>query len=506
METDSGNQSPGHGNTGGNTGGNTADAQAQSLANADLLPTTRAHQTWGWKDYTALWVGMVVCVPVYTTASSMLDQGFSWQMAVWLVFVANCIVLLPIALIGRIGTRYRIPFPVLARASFGVRGAGLPAVLRGLVACGWFSINCYFGALALHGFLNLVGLQLAGPAAGESISLSQFLCFLAFWALHLWFIWNGLESIRKLEVIAAPLMVLASVLLVVVLVRKVPAGELFNLPVKVVDGGPKTWAALTGLVGFWATLALNIPDFTRFAKSQKDQLIGQALGLPIPMALFSMVGVIGFSASAILYGKAQLFPDGLLNQMGSVAAGLGLLVILLATLTTNVAANLVAPSYDFSQLAPSKISMRSGGLIAAGIGLLFMPWRLLASSGDYLFVWLGGYGTLLGAIAGILLVDYYLVRRGRLEVEALYQSHGAYSYHGGWNLHALIAFALGVLPCLPGYLAVSGVLDPERVPSLWRNVFDFGWFFSLAVAGLYYYLTAPKGLAQRQPATVLSLK
>lgn len=467
-------------------------ASGNALANEDLLPTTAAQRHWGWKDYAALWVGMVVCVPTYTMASSMLDQGFTWQMAVWLVFLANCIVLVPMVLLGRVGPRYGVPFPVLARASFGVRGANLPAVLRGLVACGWFAINCYFGALALHGFLNVLGMSLAGPAPGQTISTSQFLCFLAFWAVHIWFIWRGPESIRRLEVVAAPLMIVASVVLVTVLLARVPAAQLFNLPAKVVEGGPRTWGALTGLVGFWATLALNIPDFTRFAKSQKDQVLGQAIGLPIPMALFSMVGVIGFSASAILYGKAELFPDGLLTKMGPIAAGLGLLVILLANLTTNVAANLVSPSYDFSQIAPAKISFRTGGIIAALLGLLFMPWKLLASSGDYLFTWLGGYGTLLGAIAGILLADYYLVRRGQLQVDDLYRRGGAYEYRNGWNPQALVAFALGVLPCLPGYLAVSGVIDKSGMPAIWLTLFDAGWFFSLAVAGAYYYLTAKK--------------
>ncbi|MED5620288.1 NCS1 family nucleobase:cation symporter-1 [Ideonella sp. BN130291] len=463
-----------------------------SLSNDDLAPTAQAQRHWNWKDYAALWVGMVVCVPTYTMASSMLDQGFTWQQAVWLVFLANCIVLVPMVLMGRAGQKHGIPFPVLARASFGVRGANLPAVLRGLVACGWFSINCYFGGLALHGFFNVLGAGFAGPAAGETISTSQFLCFMAFWAVHIYYIWRGPESIRKLEVIAAPLMIGASILLVVVLMMRVPSGQLFNLPAKVVEGGPKTWAALTGLVGFWATLALNIPDFTRFARSQKDQVLGQAIGLPIPMALFSMVGVIGFSASAILYGKAQLFPDGLLTQMGPVAAGIGLLVILLANLTTNVAANLVSPSYDFSQLAPSKVSFRMGGIIAALIGLLFMPWKLLATSGGYLFTWLGGYGTLLGAIAGILLADYFLVRRTELNVPDLYRRGGDYEYSGGWNVQALIAFVLGVLPCLPGYLVVSGIADKASVPPALVSLFDFGWFFSLAVAGAYYFFTAKR--------------
>ncbi|RZL38684.1 MAG: nitrate reductase [Rubrivivax sp.] len=466
-----------------------------TLSNADLLPTTAAQRHWRWKDFAALWVGMVVCVPTYTMASSMLDQGFSWQQAVMLVLMANLIVLLPMVLIGRVGPKHGIPFPVLARASFGVKGANLPAVLRGLVACGWFSINCYFGALALHSFLNVLGFHLAAPAAGETISSSQFACFIAFWALHLWFIWRGTESIRLLEVIAAPLMIGASIALVVALMMAVPSAQLFGLPAKTVPGGPNTWAALTGLVGFWATLALNIPDFTRFAKTQRDQTLGQAVGLPLPMALFSMVGVIGFSASAILYGKAELFPDALLAKMGPVAAGLGLLVILLANLTTNVAANLVSPSYDFSQLAPNKISFRMGGLIAAVIGLLFMPWKLLATSGGYLFTWLGGYGTLLGAIAGILMTDYYLIRRTELKSADLYRRGGEYEYSGGWNPRALLALALGVLPCLPGYLAVSGVVDKAAVAPWMISLFDFGWFFSLAVSGAVYYFSMPRQMA-----------
>ncbi|MEJ7138882.1 NCS1 family nucleobase:cation symporter-1 [Amphibiibacter pelophylacis] len=472
---------------------------SDSLSNEDLHPTRPDQRTWRWKDFTALWIGMVVCVPTYTMASSMLDQGFSWGHAVFLVLLANCIVLVPMLLIGRVGVQYGIPFPVLARASFGVVGASLPAVMRGLVACGWFSINCYFGALALHSFLVLVGLPLAGPAPGESISTSQFVCFLAFWALHLVFIWRGLESVRVLEVVAAPLMIAASVLLVVYLLFK-GGFAIFDLPTKGVEGGPPTWAALTGLVGFWATLALNIPDFTRFARTQKDQVLGQALGLPLPMALFSMVGVIGFSASSLLYGKAQLFPDGLLAQMGSFAAGVGLLVILLANLTTNVAANLVSPSYDFSNLAPSKISFRMGGLLSALLGLLFMPWKLLATSGDYLFTWLGGYGTLLGAIAGILLVDFMVVRRGHLAVDELYRRGGRYEYVKGWNPHALIAFALGVLPCLPGYLTVSGVLAQGAVGPLWLTIFSSGWFFSLTVAGIYYGMAMGREVLRPVPS------
>ncbi len=467
-------------------------AGGRSLINDDLAPTTVEQRHWRWDDYTALWIGMVVCVPTYTMASSMLDQGFTWQMALWLVFLANCIVLVPMILIGRSGTTYGIPFPVLARASFGVIGANLPAVLRGLVACGWFSINTYFGALALHGFINVIGIPLAGPAEGQFISTSQFVCFMAFWVVHLYFIWKGLESIRILEKIAAPMMIVAAFALVVWAFMKVSPSEILDMPAKVVEGGPKTWAALTGLVGFWATLALNIPDFTRFARSQKDQTIGQAIGLPVPMVLFSMVGLIGFSVSQILYGKAQLFPDGLLTQMGSFASAIGLLVILLANLTTNVAANLVSPSYDFSQLAPSKISFRGGGIIAAVIGLLFMPWKLLATSGGYLFTWLGGYGTLLGAIAGILLVDYYLVRKGELVVDDLFRRGGKYEYSNGWNVQALIAFLIGVVPCLPGYLVVSGVLPAEGVPAGLVHLFDFGWFFSLAVAGLYYFIFAKR--------------
>lgn len=477
---------------------NNESLQQGGLWNDDLAPTTPAQRTWKWRDYTALWIGMVICIPTYTMASSMLDQGFTWQMAIWLVFLANVIVLIPMVLIGRVGPKYGIPFPVLARASFGVKGASLPAVLRGLVACGWFSINCYFGALALHGLLNTLGFGLAGPAEGQAISLSQFVCFLAFWALHLVFIWRGLESVRKLEVVAAPLMIVASLLLVGWAFVNVSPAEIFSLPAKAVEGGPKTWAALTGLVGFWATLALNIPDFTRFARSQKDQVVGQAIGLPLPMALFSMVGIIGFSVSQILYGKAELFPDGLFNQMGPVASAIGLIVVVIATLTTNVAANLVSPSYDFSQVAPDKISFRTGGVIAALLGLLFMPWKILATSGGYLFTWLGGYGTLLGAIAGVLLADYYLVRRQQLSLDDLYLRGGIYEYRNGWNLNAVLALVLGVLPCLPGYLVVAGVLEQGAVAPFWVSLFDFGWFVSLAIAGAVTLLARGRAVPAAQ--------
>ena len=466
--------------------------QQGGLWNPDLAPTTPAQRTWRWRDYAALWIGMVICIPTYTMASSMLDQGFTWHTAIWLVFLANLIVLAPMVLIGRVGPKYGVPFPVLARASFGVKGANLPAVLRGLVGCGWFSINCYFGALALHGLLNTLGFGLAGPAEGEAISLSQFVCFLAFWLLHLVFIWRGLESVRKLEVVAAPLMIAASVLLVGWAFVNVPPAEIFSLPAKPVEGGPKYWAALTGLVGFWATLALNIPDFTRFARSQRDQVVGQAVGLPVPMALFSMVGIIGFSVSQILYGKAELFPDGLFNRMGPLASAIGLIVVVVATLTTNVAANLVSPSYDFSQVAPGRVSFRTGGVIAALLGLLFMPWKILATSGGYLFTWLGGYGTLLGAIAGVLLADYYLLRRQTLSLDDLYVRGGRYEYTGGWNLAAVLALVLGVAPCLPGYLVVSGVLERGAVAPFWVSLFDFGWFVSLLIAGLVTVLVRPK--------------
>lgn len=467
-----------------------------TLWNADLAPTGTEQRSWDWLSYAALWVAMVVCVPTYLLAGSLVSEGMNWWQAVLTVLLGNVIVLIPMILIGHAGAKHGVPFPVLLRSSFGTIGARLPALLRGFVACGWFGINCWVGGSAIYVILNALtnGALKGAPLPLLGIDLAQTVSFLAFWAIHLWFIRHGTESIRWLETLAAPFLILMGLaLLAWAYVTAGGFGEMLKAPSAFIEGGakegrfwPTFFMGLTAMVGFWATMALNIPDFTRFAKSQKDQMIGQALGLPIPMALFAFIGVAVTSATVTIYGEAIWDPVALAGRMGGFGVVVALAALVIATLTTNLAANVVAPAYGFSNLAPSRISFRMGGYITAGIGIAIFPWKLMESAGTYLFTWLVGYSALLGPIAGILIVDYFLIRRTELDPDELFRRDGIYAARGGWNLAGVSALALGILPSLPGFLAVIGVL--ENVPSVFKTLYGYAWFVGALSAGLLYWL------------------
>jgi NCS1 family nucleobase:cation symporter-1 len=464
------------------------------LYNDDLAPTTAAQRTWSWTSIAALWVGMVVCVPTYMLAAGLIEQGMSWSQAVLTVTLGNVIVLVPMALIGHAGTKHGIPFPVLLRASFGTMGANVPSILRGLVACGWFGIQTWVGGAAIYTILNtLSGDWFVGePLPVLGIDAWQTVCFLSFWALHVFFIVYGTESIRWLETLSAPfLIVMGLALLAWAYVRAGGFGEMLAAPSQFDAGGPREgelyrvfFPSLTAMVGFWATLSLNIPDFTRFCKSQRDQVIGQAVGLPPTMALFSFIGVAVTSATITIFGEAIWDPVQLLGRMGGITVVVALFVLIVATLTTNLAANVVAPAYGFSNIAPKRISYRTGGYITAGLGIAMFPWRLLESAGAYIFTWLIGYSALLGPIAGILIVDYYVIRRSELAVDDLFRTDGRYRYWRGWNPAALVALALGVAPNVPGFLKAAGAL--ESVPAFFETLYTYAWFVGLAVSGTVY--------------------
>jgi nucleobase:cation symporter-1, NCS1 family len=471
-------------------------SSGDDLSNADLRPTTPEQRTWDWRAIAALWVGMVVCVPAYMLAAGLVSEGMSMVQAVGTIFLANLIVLVPMLLIGHAGTKHGIPFPVLLRASFGTRGAKLPAVLRGLVACGWFGIQTWVGSFAIYTILNiLTGNAIVGtPLPLLGIDLGQTLSFLAFWGLHLVFIARGTESIRWLELLAAPLLILMCLALLAWAYLKAGGfGPLLSAPSKFAAGGERAgqfwmvfWPSLTAMVGFWATLALNIPDFTRYAKSQRDQVLGQALGLPIPMALLAFIGVAVTSATVIIYGEAIWDPVALTARLGGVGVVVALVALVLATLTTNLAANVVAPANGFSNLAPSRISFKLGGYITAGIGIAIFPWKLLETTGAYIFTWLIGYSALLGPIAGIMLADYLVLRRTELDRAALFSHSGAYGYRGGWNPAAVGALVVGVLPNLPGFLQAAGFVD--GVPAVFTTIYTYAWFVGLALAAAAYLL------------------
>ncbi len=483
------------------------------LFNDDLAPVAPDGRTWNWTAIAALWVGMVVCVPTYMLAAGLIQQGMAWWQAILTVLLGNIIVLAPMALVGHAGTKHGIPFPVLLRSSFGTLGANVPAMLRGLVACGWFGIQTWVGGSAIYTILNALsdGWFAGDPLPLLGIDFWQFSSFLGFWALHVWFIHKGTESIRWLETLAAPfLIVMGLALLAWAYVQAGGFGAMLSAPSQFAPGGAREgqfWSvffpSLTAMVGFWATMALNIPDFTRYCASQRDQFLGQALGLPPTMALFSFIGVAVTSATVIIYGEAIWDPVELLGRMGGFAAVIALFVLAVATLTTNLAANVVAPANGFSNIAPKRISFRMGGFITAGLGIVMFPWKLLESAGAYIFTWLIGYSALLGPVAGILIVDYFVIRRTELDVGDLFRMEGRYRYYKGWNPIAIVALVLGIIPNIPGFLQAAGAV--ESVPAFLSTLYTYAWFVGLFISGGVHYgltqlLGAPTADAEQTPA------
>jgi NCS1 family nucleobase:cation symporter-1 len=446
------------------------------LYNEDLAPIPLSRRSWGTYNYASLWVAMSVCIPTYMLASGLIAGGMNWRQAIGTILLGNLIVLVPMLLNAHAGAKYGIPFPVFVRASFGVRGANIPAVLRALVACGWFGIQTWIGGQAIYSMLKIMW----PPAVDFSGGI--WICFFAFWALNIAVIWRGIETIRFLEGIGAPFMLGIGLLLLWWITGKAGGfGPVLSAPSKFHSTAEFLHffvPSLTGMVGFWATVALNIPDFTRYAKSQRAQMVGQALGLPIAMTLYAFIGVAVTSASAVLFGEPIWDPVALLGRFNQPAiAFVALIALLIATLNTNVAANVVSPSNDFSNLNPRLISFRTGGMITGVVGILMMPWKLLTSFSSYIFGWLVGYSGLLGPIAGVMIADYFIVRRSLLKVDDLYARGGIYEYRGGFNPCAIIALAAGIA------IALLGLVAP---PLRW--LYDYAWFVGFGVAAAVYVL------------------
>lgn len=462
----------------------------RSLHNDDLAPVPPDKRTWSVWNVAALWVGMAVCVPTYTLASERVGQGMSAWQAVFVIALSNAIVLLPLMANGHPGTKYGIPFPVVVRAAFGVRGAQIPAVLRALVACGWFGIQCWFGGLGLWTTASALFPDVSLPAGSLlGADFGPLVWFFVFWLINVYFIWNGMESIKWLETLAAPfLLACGAALLLWAIVSGGGLGAIMDQPAT--KPLSETFAiALTSGVSFWATLALNIPDFSRYARSQRAQAMGQLIGMPTSMTAFAFIGVATTAATQIVYGQAILYPDQLVIRFDNpLIVGVSMLGLAIATLSTNIAANVVSPANDFANLAPSKISYRTGGMITAAIGIAMCPWVILSSAGNYIFVWLVGYGVLLGPIGAIMIIDYFVIRRTELVVDDLYRRGGCYEYVGGFNPLAFAAFAVGVAPCVPGFIVAATGADPASVPQIFNDLYTWAWFVSSGIAGGVYWL------------------
>ncbi len=447
-----------------------------SLSNADLAPTTAANRTWGTYNYIALWFSMSMEVTTYMLASSLIAGGMDWKQALFTILMGNLIVLVPMLLNAHAGAKYGIPFPVFVRASFGALGANIPAMLRALVACGWFGIQSWLGGQAIAAMIHIVW-----PAT-EHMPVVLWSSFLGFWLLNMFVVWCGVESIRFLQSFSAPFMLVMSLTLLFWMLHKAGGfGPMLSAPSRFHSTGSFLhffFPSLTAMVGYWATLSLNIPDFTRYAKSQDSQIVGQAFGLPVAMTLYSFVGIACTSASEKIFGEPIWSPITLLGRFHQpVAAVLALVAVLVATLNVNIGANVVSPSNDFSNLAPRLISFRTGGLITGFLGLAMMPWKLMSTFGTYIFGWLVGYSGLLGPVAGIMVADYFLIRHTRLDVASLYHRGGPYEYSRGFNPRAVAALVAGV------FVALIGL----AVPSL-RFLYDYAWFVGFFVSSAIYYL------------------
>lgn len=445
------------------------------LFNDDLAPTKLSQRTWGTWNIAALWIGMSVCIPTYMLASFMIGAGFYWWEAMLLILSGNLIVLMPMMVNAHAGTKYGIPFPVYLRSAFGLRGANVPAILRAGVACGWFGIQTWIGGKAI-GDLTVLMIPKAASLNGTflGITLLYWLSFLGFWAINMWIVWRGVDSIKWLESLSAPFLLLIGAALLVWALMKGAAhggvGKLFEVSAVKTAARPTAlgyFGWLTAMVGYWATLSLNIPDFTRFAKSQRDQLLGQLLGLPTTMVAFSLIGVLVTSATLLVFGRAIADPVDLVKELSTGSGGrflgpIALIALAIATLSTNIAANVVSPANDISNLAPNRVSFRTAGMITGVIGILILPWKLL----DVYQGWLVTYSGLLGAVGGVIIGHYLVIERCQLALTELYTEESRYHYVGGFNILALVALAAGILVPLLGRLSQSTAF-----------LFAGGWFF-----------------------------
>ena len=452
------------------------------LFNEDLAPVRVKDRNWTTYNFAALWVSMAHCIPTYMLASGLMDKGMSWSQALLTILLGNLIVLVPILMNSHPGTKYGIPFPVFARASYGVYGSNLPALLRALVACGWFGIQTWIGGQAVHTFLRVLFPSwptLLGPFGGHAGT--EWISFMLFWSLNILIVYRGMNLLRAVENWAAPfVLVMTAVLVWWAIDRAHGLGPILAQPGRL--GGAAFWPAffpaLTAMVGYWATLSLNMPDFTRFGRSQREQAFGQVVALPTTMTVFAGMGVVITSATAIIYGKPIWEPVELVGRFQSpIVVAVAMFTIVVATLSVNIAANVVSPANDFSNAFPRWINFRTGGLITGLIGIAMQPWRLL-ESGDRYIGWLITLSGGMGTVAGVLIADYWVVRRRKLQLEDLYLVKGAYAYRGGWSTKAVAATVFGCA------LAWSGLAFPPLAPLV-----DYGWFVgAFGSAGLYLAL------------------
>src|SRR5688500_11313823 len=471
------------------------DVSHSPLWNRDLAPTTINERTWSTWNIAALWIGMSVVITTYTLAGGFIEAGMNWWQAMITILLGNTIVLIPMILNAHAGTKYGVSFPVLSRAAFGTKGANIPAMLRAIVACGWFGIQTWIGGTAIDALFGVMFPSWnALSTTFLDVALHTWIAFFLFWGIQVVIILKGVEGIKYLETWSAPLLLGGGLILLIWAAwRAGGLGRVLSESAALQKQQNEFWnifpGALTASVGYWATLSLNIPDFTRYARSQKSQMMGQALGLPLTMTAFAFIGVAVTSATLLIYGVAIPNPVDLMARFDSALIILfATAVIFAAQLTTNMAANVVSPSNDFSNLNPRLISYVTGGLITAVIGILMMPWKLMSSMSAYIFTWLLAYSGLMGAIAGVLICDYWVLRKRRLDLAGLFDPNGPYSYGNGVNWRSVVALVVSIAPVVPGFIRAATTPGGQvSNPTSLDHLYTYAWFVTFGLGFVIYY-------------------
>lgn len=459
-----------------------------SLTNEDLIPVPVERRTWTWFSYTALWMGMIHNVVAFSIMGGMIAAGMSGWQALLAVLLGGLIQLVFLSITGRIGSRYGVPFAVWARSAFGVYGANIPALIRGGVAIAWGGVQIYLGATALNALLGAVfsGWQNLHAHVVFGVGVDLWIAMIGFWLVHYLVFRHGMETVRRFETWAGPLVIAVMIPLTIWAIAKAGGvGSVFTAKSKfdgfsafVFGAGGLLSAIAIYISGSWATMILNYPDLTRFAQSNRAQTKGTLIGLPVASFFFYGMATIVVSCTDAITGKTLWNPADILVATGSKPFIIfGALLLIIATLSVNIAANLVSPAYDITNLAPRLFTFRRAGYLAITLAFVYMPWKLMENS-ETLFKVLNNIGAFLGPATGILLVDYLIVRRRRLDVDDLYRPDGRYRAQGGFNIPALLVLAVST-----GIVLVGEFVDAVD----W--LYTYAWFTGLAMGGIFYGAT-----------------
>ncbi|KAJ0988529.1 hypothetical protein J5N97_006885 [Dioscorea zingiberensis] len=468
--------------------------EATATNHHHLQPTTPAQRTSTAWDMASLWISLVLDVPSYYIAGSLVEQGMAWWQGIIVVISAKILLLFPLILTSHPGTRYGIPFPVLARSSFGIHGAHLPSFLRTLVACGWLGIDTWIGAQGICLLLphSIKDWTIAQQLPWLGTSPAEFLSYLLFSVVQLALSWNGMQGIKKMERYSAPILVLLMTLLLIWSYLKAGGfGPMLSQPSKL--SSSEFWylffPSITANIGNLAAIALSIPDFTRYARSQRDQVLGQ-LGLPVFMGCFAFIGLAVTSSTTLIFGYAISNPITLLSKINNNSFTMIFFIpaITLVIVTTNIPANMVAPANFFVSLNPKLFTFRKAALLTSVLGIAFQPWKIFGSTDSFVYTWLISYSVIMGPLSGIVLTDYYFVNRMRLNLDELYSldANGRYYYYKGWNLVAVGSFVIAVVPIVPGFLHKVGIL--KTLPETLIFMYSVGWFFGFFTGSFMYGL------------------